>query len=417
MRHIWIFLPVAWCYPALAQSLPALVGEALQNNREILAAQKRYEAARQRPSIASSLPDPTVSLGYTSNGTPLPGGGLGTNPTSNAGISISQEVPFPGKRKLRGEIAEREAEAEFQQYLSVRLSVVARLKMAYHELHHADVSIDSIKRSQELLRTFMRVTEARYSVGRAAQQDVLRADTQYAILETRAVRLEEEKAARQAEILGLLNRPPGGAIEAPTAEEAPPLMATLEDLYAHARTEAPILRREQKMVERGELSANLARKEYDPDYTISGGYFNQGGMPPMFQARVDFKLPAYFWRKQRAGVNEQVFALSEARHNYEASAQLLNARIKESYVTAQSARKLMDLYLKSVIPEANLALESSMAGYETGALDALSVLTNFMTVVDYELNYHEELMRYVAALDQLEEMTGMELDTTGEVSQ
>jgi outer membrane protein TolC len=177
-----------------------------------------------------------------------------------------------------------------------------------------------------------------------------------------------------------------------------------------------MLRREQKMVERDELSTNLARKEYDPDYTISGGYFNQGGMPPMFQARVDFKLPAYFWRKQRAGVNEQVFALSEARHNYEASAQLLNARIKEFYVTAQSARKLMDLYLKSVIPEANLALESSMASYETGALDALSVLTNFMTVVDYELNYHEELMRYVAALDQLEEMTGMQLDTTGEVS-
>src|ERR1022692_2783076 len=396
MRHIWMCLPVALCYPAMAQSLPALVREALQNNREILAAQKRYEAARQRPSLASSLPDPTVSLGYTSNGTPLPGGGLGTNPTSNAGIMISQEVPFPGKRKLRGEIAEKEAEAEFQQYLSVRLSVAARVKMAYHELHHAYVSIDSIKRSQELLRTFMRVTEARYSVGRAAQQDVLRADTQYAILETRAVRLEEEKAAKD--------------------EDAPPLKAALEDLNAYARTEAPMLRREQKMVERGELSTNLARKEYDPDYTISGGYFNQGSMPPMFQARVDFKLPAYFWRKQRVGVNEQVFALSEARHNYEASAQLLNARIKEYYVTAQSARKLMDLYAKSVIPEARLALESSMAGYETGALDALSVLTNFMTVVDYELNYHEELMRYVAALDRLEEMTGMELDTTGEVS-
>ena len=399
MRHIWMCLPVALCYPAMAQSLPALVREALQNNREILAAQKGYEAARQRPSLASSLPDPTVSLGYTSNGNPLPGGGLGTNPTSNA-----------------GEIAEKEAEAEFQQYLSVRLSVAAGLKMAYHELHHAYVSIDSIKRSQELLRTFMRVTEARYSVGRAAQQDVLRADTQYAILETRAVRLEEEKAAKQAEILSLLNRPPGGSIEAPKDEDAPPLKAALEDLNAQARTEAPMLRREQKMVERGELATNLARKEYDPDYTISGGYFNQGGMPPMFQARVDFKLPAYFWRKQRAGVNEQVFALSEARHNYEASAQLLNARIKEYYVTAQSARKLMDLYTKSVIPEARLALESSMAGYETGALDALSVLTNFMTVVDYELNYHEELMRYVTALDRLEEMTGMELDTTGEVS-
>src|SRR5271157_5084772 len=204
MRLRYLVCILALGAPAGAQPLPSLVEEALRNNREILAAQKRYEAARQRPSIASSLPDPTVSLGYASNGNPLPGGGLGTNPTSNAGVMVSQEVPFPGKLKLRGEIAEKEAEAEFQQYLSVRLSVVARLKMAYHELHHADVSIDSIKRSQELLRTFMRVTEARYSVGRAAQQDVLRADTQYAILETRAVRLEEEKAARQAEILSLL---------------------------------------------------------------------------------------------------------------------------------------------------------------------------------------------------------------------
>lgn len=86
MRHIWICLPVAWCYPALAQSLPARVGEALQNNLEILAAQKPYEAARQ-------------------SATPLPDGGLGASPTSNAGIAISQEVPFPDKRKLRGEEA------------------------------------------------------------------------------------------------------------------------------------------------------------------------------------------------------------------------------------------------------------------------------------------------------------------------
>lgn len=416
MRLIWIGLPLAVCCPAIAQPLPALVREALENNREILAAQKHYEAARQRPSVASSLPDPTVSLGYTSSGNPLPGAGLGSSVTSNIGLMVSQEVPFPGKRKLRGEIAEKEAEAEFQQYLSVRLSVVARLKMAYHELHHAFVSIASIKRNQELLRTFTRVTEARYAAGRAAQQDVLRAGTQYSILETQALRLEEEKAAKQAEILSLLNRPPGGSIEVPQDEEAPPLTATLDDLYGHARTDAPLLRRGQKIVERGELATNLARKEYDPDYTISGGYFNQGGMPPMFQARVDFKLPAYFWRKQRAGVTEQVFALNEARRNYEASAQLLNARIKELYVTAQSAHRLMDLYTKSVIPEAQLALESSLASYQTGALDALSVLTNFMTVVDYDLNYHEELMRCLVALDQLEEMTAMQLDTSGEVN-
>ena len=44
--YFWIF---AFCLPANAQPLPVLVQEALRGNREILAAQKKYEAARQRP--------------------------------------------------------------------------------------------------------------------------------------------------------------------------------------------------------------------------------------------------------------------------------------------------------------------------------------------------------------------------------
>ncbi len=46
----------------------------------------------QRPSQAGSLPDPTLSMGWNSNGNPLPGAGLGTDPTSNLGLSITQEI-------------------------------------------------------------------------------------------------------------------------------------------------------------------------------------------------------------------------------------------------------------------------------------------------------------------------------------
>src|SRR6266571_4062811 len=110
------FIIVALPALAAAQPLAELVDEALRSNREILAAQKKYEAARQRPTEASSLPDPTVSVGYTANGGPWPVAGIGTAATSNAGIAVSQEIPFPGKRKLRGEIALKEADAEFEQY-------------------------------------------------------------------------------------------------------------------------------------------------------------------------------------------------------------------------------------------------------------------------------------------------------------
>jgi outer membrane protein TolC len=407
MYHLrWFCLVAAAALPASAQPLDSLVDEALRNNREILAAQKKYEAARQRPTQTAALPDPSLSLGYASNGGPWPGAGIGRDVTSNAGLTFSQEVPFPGKRKLRGEIAQKEADAEFDAYLALRLNVVSRLKQAYHELHHANASIEYVKRYQDLLRNILSITEARYAVGGVPQQDIFKAQTQFSIFEARSLQYEQEHAAKEIEINALLNRPPGRHIEVPDEMAPGELPASLDDMLAHARKLSPMLGQEQKMIERGELATNLARKDYYPDYTLAGGYFNQGSMPPMWQFRVDFKIPAWFWGKQRAGVNEQFLAASEARHNYEAAGVSIDARIRADYTVAQTARRLIDLYQKSVIPEAQLALESSLASYETGSIDFLAVFSNFMNVVDYELMYHEQVMQFHVALARLDEMTG-----------
>jgi cobalt-zinc-cadmium efflux system outer membrane protein len=394
---------------AHAQNLEDLAAEALRNNPEILAAQKRYEAARQRPNQASSLPEPVLSLGYTSNGSPRPFAGIGREATSNAGFMFSQEFPFPGKRKLRGDMAEKEAEAEFQQYQLAQLNVLSRLKQAYHKLHHTYAASDVLERNRELLRKLLRIGEARYSVGRAAQQDVFKAQTQLSILEIRLVQLDRMKRGLEAEINSLLNRPPDSPIARPAEIQPREFLTTLDELYRYARENTPTLRREQKRIERAEIAVNMARKDYYPDYTVSAGYFNQGRMPDMYQFRVDFKLPAYFWRKQRAGLAERAQELSQSRHNYEAANQSLLFRIKDDYLMANTSYRLMRLYSQAVVPQASLALESSLASYETGMLDFLSVLTNYMTALEYELNYHEEMQNFYLALIRLEEMTGFPL--------
>jgi len=132
-------------------------------------------------------------------------------------------------------------------------------------------------------------------------------------------------------------------------------------------------------------------------------------MPAMYQARVDFKLPAYFWRKQRAGLTEQAQGLAESRHTYEAANQSLHFRIQDDYLMATTSAQLMKLYGQTVAPQAALALESSLASYETGSVDFLSVLTNYIAVTEYEMNYQEELQNFYLALSRLEEMTAMPL--------
>src|SRR5215470_14733298 len=80
--------------------LSDLLEEAARNNPELRAAQKRVEAARQRPRQEGALPDPMMSVGYASINVPLPGFGLGSEPVANIGVMVTQELPYPGKRGL-----------------------------------------------------------------------------------------------------------------------------------------------------------------------------------------------------------------------------------------------------------------------------------------------------------------------------
>jgi len=152
-----------------------------------------------------------------------------------------------------------------------------------------------------------------------------------------------------------------------------------------------MLGRDQKMIERSELAVNMARKEYYPDVTLNAGYYNMGGMRPMYELRADFKVPIYFWRKQRAGVNEQVSNLSQVRRTYEATDQSLRYQIQDDFLMAQASARLMKLYRQNVVPQGNLALESSLAlrnGYCRFPVGA----SNFTMVLDYEMSYYDEAL-------------------------
>lgn len=398
--------------PSSAQNplhLDELLTEALNSNPEILAAQKRYESARQRPNQESSLPDPMFSPGYASNGAPWPGAQLGTEPTSNIGFMVSQEIPGPGKRRLRSEIASKEADAEFQQYEAVRLSVVSRLKQVFHRLHHIYVALEVMDRGKDLLTRFLRISELRYSTGKAMQSDIFRAQTQQSLLQTRILRMRQDRRAAEAELNSLLNRRAGAPVGVPMRDSVLPLTATLEEIVNTALTRSPAIRREEQMIQKTELSVNLARKQLRPDYTIAAGYFNMGRMPDMFQFRVDIPLPIYSGRKQIPAIHEQTHRLSESRRNYEAARQDLQFRIREAYAQAETSFQLMTLYQDTVIPQARLTSDSSLSSYETGAADFLSVLTNLSSTIDYEERYHQEMLSYWFAVIRLEELSGSQL--------
>jgi len=410
--RLWAFFVAAACLrQAAAQDLhlDELIQQALERNPEILVAQKKYEAARQRPSQAGSLPDPTFSPAWNSNGNPLPGAGLGRDTTSSIGFAITQEIPYPGKQRLRANVARKEADAQFAEYEGVKLNVLSRVKQAYFRLQHYYAAREVLDKSRSVLKSLLAVTEIRYSAGKAAQQDVFKAQLQISLVDTKLIQLDRERHLREAELNSLLNLPSNTPLPKPGEPHVGPLPETLVDLQTAARDRSPVRVRDQKMAERAQMALTLARKDYYPDYAISGGYYNMAGLPAFYSFRADIKIPLYFRSKQRAEVTEQSIAVSQAKHAYDATGLALDLRIADDYSQADTAYQLTESYRVTILPQAQLTVESSLAAYESGGVDFMSVLTNQTAALEYEMDSHEQMLAYHLAIVRLEEATGMDL--------
>ena len=177
--------------PVMAQDLKLddLVVEALKNNPNIHAFQSKTDGAKQRIPQAESLPDPMFMFGYQNE--EFDRYVSGEEPGSQWMFAAFQQFLFPGKRALKGEMAVLDAESQEAMYELLKLKTVSRVTELYCELFLAYKNIDLLKQREDI---FIRIEEqatARYTTGKAVQQELLMAQTEKYML------LEKETMFRQ----------------------------------------------------------------------------------------------------------------------------------------------------------------------------------------------------------------------------
>jgi len=387
-------------------SLPALIAEFDQANPEVRAARQRWEAAKAVVPQVQTLPDPRLQFGYQRM--PM------AEPVQGAMYGFGQEIPFPGKLRLKGEVAQREADRIEQEYLAVRLSLLTRLKEAYFDLHFVHDSIEIVERNKILLMQFEKTAKSRYAVGEAAQQDVFRAQVEISRVMDRLAVLDQQKESLHAAVNRLLNRPPAGPLGSPEEVHVSMLTLPLKELSRRAEEFSPILHASAKGVERGEQAVALAQREYYPDFDVSAlGLRNDRINENGYQIMVGIRIPLYFATKQRQAVRQALAETTEARESLANTKQDLLFRVKDDFVQAQRAERLVTILRDAIIPQATLALQASQAGYGVGKVDFLTLLNSLLTLQESELELHREMVAHEKALARLEEVTGGSLTNSG----
>src|SRR5882724_1732012 len=281
--------------------LAELLREAEQNNPQIQAARQSWQAAKQVPTQVSTLPDPQFTLQHFSVGSPRPFAGYTNSEFAYIGLGVSQDIPYPGKLRLKGEIAKREADVSQQRIESVRRGVLAELKAAYFQLAHLSKTLTILEQDGALLKQVEQAAEARYRSGMGTQQDVLQAQLQKTKLLREIAMHHLQVGKLEAQIKQLLNRPQDSPDIEPTDLVETPLVQTYAELLAAVEVQNPEIASAKKMIERQSLQVDLARKDFYPDFKVQ--YMWQRTDPTQFRAyymlSVGARVPIYRGRKQR----------------------------------------------------------------------------------------------------------------------
>ena len=389
--------------------LDSLVEEATNNNPLIKASKAKWEASIMRPSQEGSLPNPII--GGRIKNVSFSDITLGEDPRSDIQAFVSQEIPFPGKLSSKEEIAQQESDA--QRWLSDATSrkVIADLKEAYFDWFFINKSIEITNRNKELLQKFTKIAEVKYEVGMGIQQDVLKAQVEVSGFIERLELLAKRKEIVETKIKRILNRPLDSPLGEPEEITKSELTTTLAEITDATSEHAPLLKSSSEIVDSREESLKLAKKQYLPDFILGATYFNRDGgngdLDDIWQVSLGLRVPLYYWRKEKFGVREAALDVSQARENYESTKNNLLFQVKDNYITATTAEKLIDLYQTGIIPQSTLSLESAISGYQVGNIDFLTLLNNLITLFNFELEYYQQLTEYLKALARIEEIAAI----------
>lgn len=394
-----------------ATVLTDLLTEAENNNPRIQAARHGWQSAKQIPVQVATRPDPQVVLQQMNVGSPRPFAGYTNSDFAFIGVGFSQDLPYPGKLRLRSEIAQKEADATQQKYESVRRAVMVGVKLAYFQLGYLAKRQKILVEDAQLLQQVEQAAESRYRNGMGNQQDVLQAQLEQTKLLREINRNQLEQGKFQAELKNLLNRSQSSTdIETAELSESTPAY-TFDQLLAEAKTNNPELAGMQKMVEREGLQVDLAKKDFYPDFNLQGIW--QRTDPTQFRAYYQFtvgmRIPIYRNRRQRPELGQAESERDRAKSEFEVQSQQTALQLRQQFVSAEKSAELLKIYQEGLLPQARAELQSGMAAYQSNRQDFQALLASFLDVLKLEEEYWQTLSEHENALAQMEEVTGVTL--------
>ena len=387
---------------------------ALAGNPSLASMQQRIRMKENAAVRAGALDDPKAWVGITN--VPVTSWSFREEDMTGKEIGVSQMFPYPGKRKLKTDIAVREKEQTEFDLQEMRNMLRADIKMAYAELAAVRKEADVVRRSREILKEIVAVSQEMYSVGKATQADVHRGQVEFEKMREMLLMLENREKSLAIRLNTLAALPPGQAVPALDNLAEFPFKRSQEELLALYRESRPARKALLARIQKGEASVAMARREYYPDIEVSASYMQRDAMPDgtrrsdMFSSMVLLTLPIWRTAKLDPAVREMSAEREMARRDLEAlDLETANA-VGSALASIESRSSVAALIRTTIVPHSETAFEATLGSYRVGKVDFPMLMDTIMNLLSLRKDYEEMVGDLHMQRAKMEAAVGRELE-------
>jgi len=386
-------------------SLAVLIEEARRNDPAIRVAESAARAATFAEPQMSSRPDPQFTLQQFSVGSPRPFAGYTNSDFAYIGLGASQQFPYPGKLKLRGAVADRDADAAKAHVEIVQQDEIETLKTTYYYLAFLQQTLGILQQNAALLQQIEEQATAHYSSGQGNQRDVLKAQLERTKILREISMHHQLVGEEQAVIKRILRRPQDSADIVPETLSATFLRYTAIELLDKVRAQNSNVHEDAAMVQRNQAAVELAHKEFDPDFEVSYMYENNDRK---FRDYYMFSLSVNFPRRKprQAALAQAQVNVERAQQEQDSQLQAALAEVQKQYVVVKTSEEQLLVYRDGLIPQAQATIQAGLTAYESGRADFESLFSSYADVLNLQLEYQQTLLDHATALVHIERLTG-----------
>ncbi len=394
--------------PLPGADLPALLAMARERNPEYASMRAEAQAAAERVTPAGAFPDPRfraelmdITRMSEQNPSLWPGNVGGTRYT------LTQELPWFGKRELKREIAAFDAEGVQGKALGTWSELAAKVRVAQAQRLYLHGNRTLTLEILDLMARLEKIAQVRYAGGLAAQQDVIRAQIEQTTMRSELVTLDAEARQVNARLNALLARPASAPLAVPEALRPLPTPARLDAaaLEERVRSRNPQLFSDDARIKAAEKSRDLAYRNRVPDFMV-------GVQPTQYQTSfkewtlmLEVSIPLQ-QASRRAQERESEAMLAAALARKEATAHQVLADLSGNLAGLEAARSLEMLATTRLLPQAELTFNAALASYESTKVDFATLLDAQRQIRQARQNQIKARLEGQVRLAEIEKLLG-----------